>query len=96
LLRNDQNTLPLKDESGKNIKLYVEVFSSGTTGQSRTADLKKSITQYDPSIQVVDNLEDATHALVYAVPNTVPDRPNIPLSVALGRNMHKCRENQRN
>ncbi|TDL75642.1 glycoside hydrolase family 3 protein [Rhodococcus qingshengii] len=84
LLRNDDNTLPLKDDKVKDIKLYVEVFSSGTTGQTRTADLKKSITQYDPSITVVDNLAEATHALVYAIPNTVPDRPDIPLSVALG------------
>lgn len=96
LLRNDQGTLPLKDENVEDIKLYVEVFSSGTTGQSRTADLKKSITQYDPSITVVDSLEDATHALVYAIPNTVPDRPNIPLSVALnadtGINVEKIKE----
>ncbi|PAE34279.1 glycoside hydrolase family 3 protein [Bacillus sp. 7884-1] len=84
LLRNDDNTLPLKDDKVKDIKLFVEVFSSGTTGQTRTADLKKSITQYDPSITVVDNLAEATHALVYAIPNTVPDRPDIPLSVALG------------
>jgi beta-glucosidase len=96
LLRNDDNTLPLKDDKVKNIKLYVEVFSSGTTGQTRTADLKKSITQYDPSITVVDNLAEATHALVYAIPNTVPDRPNIPLSVALGAetgiNVEKIKE----
>ncbi|MEH7014131.1 glycoside hydrolase family 3 N-terminal domain-containing protein [Neobacillus niacini] len=84
LLRNDQDTLPLKDENVQDIKLYVEVFSSGTSASTRTADLKKSITQYDPSIQVVDNLEDATHALVYAIPNTVADRPDVPLSVALG------------
>jgi beta-glucosidase len=96
LLRNDDNTLPLKDDKVKDIKLYVEVFSSGTTGQTRTADLKKSITQYDPSITVVDNLAEATHALVYAIPNTVPDRPNIPLSVALGAetgiNVEKIKE----
>ncbi|MDF2791528.1 MAG: hypothetical protein K0S80_4630, partial [Neobacillus sp.] len=84
LLRNDDNTLPLNDNKVEDIKLYVEVFSSGNSAQTRTADLKKSITQYDPAIQVVDNLEDATHALVYAIPNTVPDRPDIPLSVALG------------
>ncbi|MFB3164621.1 glycoside hydrolase family 3 N-terminal domain-containing protein [Neobacillus sp. 179-J 1A1 HS] len=84
LLRNDDNTLPLNDSKVENIKLYVEVFSSGNSAQTRTADLKKSLTQYDPTIQVVDNLEDATHALVYAIPNTVPDRPDIPLSVALG------------
>ncbi|MFS0777544.1 glycoside hydrolase family 3 N-terminal domain-containing protein [Neobacillus sp. 3P2-tot-E-2] len=84
LLRNDDNTLPLNDNKVEAIKLYVEVFSSGNSAQTRTADLKKSITQYDPAIQVVDNLEDATHALVYAIPNTVPDRPDIPLSVALG------------
>ncbi|WP_052427356.1 glycoside hydrolase family 3 protein [Neobacillus niacini] len=84
LLRNDQDTLPLKDEKVEDIKLYVEVFSSGTSGSTRTADLKKSIIQYDPAIQVVDNLEDATHALVYAIPSTVADRPDIPLSVALG------------
>ncbi|MFJ5761188.1 glycoside hydrolase family 3 C-terminal domain-containing protein [Neobacillus sp. NPDC093182] len=40
--------------------------------------------QYDPAIQVVGNLDEATHALIYAIPNTVPDRPDIPLSVALG------------
>ncbi|MDQ0971191.1 beta-glucosidase [Neobacillus niacini] len=84
LLRNDDNTLPLNDNKVEDIKLYIEVFSSGNSAQTRTADLKKSITQYDPAIQVVDNLEDATHALVYAIPNTVPDRPDIPLSVALG------------
>jgi beta-glucosidase len=84
LLRNDDNTLPLNDNKVETIKLYVEVFSTGNSAQTRTADLKKSITQYDPAIQVVDNLEDATHALVYAIPNTVPDRPDIPLSVALG------------
>jgi beta-glucosidase len=84
LLRNDDNTLPLNDNKVEDIKLYVEVFSSGNSAQTRTADLKKSITQYDPAIQVVDNLEDATHALVYAIPSTVPDRPDIPLSVALG------------
>jgi beta-glucosidase len=96
LLRNDQDTLPLKDENVENIKLYVEVFSSGTSGSTRTADLKKSITQYDPSIQVVDNLAEATHALVYAIPNTVPDRPDIPLSVALnaetGINVERIKE----
>ena len=51
--------------------------------RTRTNDLKKSIKEYDPSIQVVDNLADATHALVYAIPNTVADRPGTPLSVAL-------------
>lgn len=83
LLRNDNDTLPLKDAQVQDIKLYVEVFS-GTNAVTRTNDLKKSITQYDPSITVVDNLKDATHALVYAIPNTVPDRPDVPLSVALG------------
>ncbi|MEC1525454.1 glycoside hydrolase family 3 N-terminal domain-containing protein [Neobacillus niacini] len=96
LLRNDQTTLPLTDEKVENIKLYVEVFSSGSSAQSRTADLKKSITQYDSSITVVDKLEEATHALVYAIPNTVPDRPDVPLSVALnaetGINVDRIKE----
>ena len=96
LLRNDDNALPLKDDKIATIKLYVEVFSSGNSASTRTADLKKSITQYDPSITVVDNLEDATHALVYAIPNTVPDRPDIPLSVRLnaetGINVERIKE----
>jgi len=83
LLRNDKNTLPLRDETIKDVKLYVKVFS-GTNADASTRDLKKSITQYDPSIKLVDSLEDATHALVYAIPNTVADRPDKPLSVALG------------
>ncbi|MFP3125777.1 glycoside hydrolase family 3 C-terminal domain-containing protein [Ectobacillus funiculus] len=83
LLRNDQNTLPLRDEKIKDVKLYVKVFS-GTNADASTRDLKKSIAQYDPSIKLVDSLEDATHALVYTIPNTVADRPDKPLSVALG------------
>jgi beta-glucosidase len=99
LLRNEEvdgeKLLPLNDEKIENVKLYIEVFSKNGAAAS-TANLKKSIKEYDSSITVVENLEDATHALVYAMPSTVADRPDIPLSVALGAetgiNVERIRE----
>lgn len=82
LLRNDNNMLPLTDAKLANQKLYVEVVTK-TNAAKQTTDLKQSIMKYDPLIILTDNLDEATHALVYAIPSTVADRPDSPLKVAL-------------
>lgn len=83
LLRNDSNILPLNDAKIGKVKLYVEVFAK-SNAEAQTAGLKESIEKYDASIQLTDNLDEATHALLYAIPSSVPDRPDAPLSVQLG------------
>jgi beta-glucosidase len=67
LLRNDKNLLPLKDAKLKDVKLYVEMFPSGTDGAS-TKGLIETIKKHDPSIEITNNLEEATHAYVYVKP----------------------------
>jgi len=83
LLRNDKNVLPLHDAKIDKVKLYVEVFTR-SDADKQTANLKQSIRQYDPSIILTDDLDEATHALAYAIPRTTADRPDAPLSVRLG------------
>lgn len=82
LLRNENQVLPLTDEKVKDVKLYVEVFTKEDT-EEQTKVLRDAIQAYDCSINVVANLEDATHAFVFVAPNTVADRPDSPLKVAL-------------
>ncbi|MDQ0256712.1 beta-glucosidase [Evansella vedderi] len=82
LLRND-SVLPLNDENIKEVKLYVEVFTK-VDADKQTKQLKESIANYDTAINITDDINNATHALLFAVPNTVPDRPDAPLTVALG------------
>lgn len=67
LLRNDKNVLPLKDETISDVRLYVEMFQGGENGQ-QTEGLKKKIESHDQSITMVDNLQEATHALVWVEP----------------------------
>ncbi|WP_163536178.1 glycoside hydrolase family 3 N-terminal domain-containing protein [Gracilibacillus sp. YIM 98692] len=83
LMRNDDLLLPLKDDKLQDTKLYVEVFQKDGAEQE-TTKLKKTIKNYDSSIVLTDNLEEATHAFIHAVPTPVPDRPDEPLSVTLG------------
>ncbi|MCZ8514285.1 cohesin domain-containing protein [Paenibacillus filicis] len=82
LLRNDNNMLPLTDIKLANQKLYVEVVTkSGAATQ--TDNLKAAIKKYDPAIVLTDNLDEATKALVYAIPSGVGDTPDKPLKIAL-------------
>ncbi|WP_227935499.1 glycoside hydrolase family 3 protein [Alkalihalobacillus deserti] len=83
LMQNSEQLLPLTDDKVKNMKLYVEVFMK-EGAEAETKRLIESFTNNDPSINVTDNIEEATHALVFAIPNVVADRPDTPLSVELG------------
>ena len=67
LLRNDNNVLPLTDEKIKEVKLYVEMFPVGDSGEN-TQRLKEKIRNYDKGITIADNLEEATHAFVWVMP----------------------------
>ncbi|WP_316568609.1 glycoside hydrolase family 3 N-terminal domain-containing protein [Neobacillus sp. YIM B06451] len=67
LMRNDNNLLPLTDEKIRGIRLYVEMFPGGTNGAA-TQRLRETIQNYDKSITLTDNLENATHALIWIMP----------------------------
>ena len=67
LLRNDRNLLPLNDQKIKDIKLYVEMFTSGNQN-ANTIALRKDIQKYHSDITLTDRLEEATHALVWILP----------------------------
>lgn len=67
LLRNDQNLLPLKDATLKEVKLYVEMFPGGKDGAG-TKGLVDTIKKHDPSITITNKLEEATHAYIYVKP----------------------------
>lgn len=67
LLRNDKNLLPLTAEKIEPIKLYTEVFPGGDNGKN-TQQLREIIRNYDKSITMTDNLENATHAFVWVQP----------------------------
>ncbi len=82
LLRNDAGLLPLKDESVKDIRLYVEVMQKDSAADS-TAEVKETIENHDGDVTVTDDLDTATHALLFVSPMPVPDRPDSPLSVEL-------------
>jgi beta-glucosidase len=82
LLRNDNNILPLTDTKLVNQKLYVEVIAK-SNAPLQTDNLKATIKQYDPTITLTDNLDEAARALVYVIPSGIADKPDVPLSVAL-------------
>jgi len=67
LLRNGNNVLPFSDTKIGKIKLYVEAFPGGTNGEN-TQELKETIRKYDAKITITDQLEGATHALVWVKP----------------------------
>ncbi|WP_197698935.1 glycoside hydrolase family 3 protein [Micromonospora inositola] len=69
LMRNDRKTLPLADADVATTRLYVEVVT-GNNADVQTEALKDVISETDPSVRVVDNLEDATAALVWVRPST--------------------------
>lgn len=67
LMRNDQKLLPIQDQTIADVRLYVERFPGGENGQE-TNKLKQKIRNYDRSITIVENIEDATHAFVWIQP----------------------------
>ena len=106
LLRNDkiennENILPLNDEKIGEVKLYVQVLGGGDAqgyGQGQKADdvntagLKNLIKQYDPSITITDNLEEATHAFVWVVPSAAMLTPTLTIGEETLIDVQKVKE----
>lgn len=80
LLRNDENLLPLNNKKIKDIKLYVELFPAGEEN-AQTIAFKETIQAYDADITLTDQLEDATHALVWVKPkqDLLSEQPSISI-----------------
>ena len=69
------------------VRLYVEVFTGVEAEQETTRIAAEVATALEGSgIDVVDALDDATHALVWVRPamSLLNDKPDTPLSIALG------------
>ena len=85
LLRNNENILPLTNEKIAATKLYVEVFA-GKDSAARTTSLKELIVKEDPTVTIVNTLEEATGALVMLRPSPFEDQINLnaPVDIKLG------------
>ncbi len=93
--------MPLNDEKIGDVKLYVQVLGGGDGqgyGQGQRADevntagLKKIIKQYDPSITLTDNLEEATHAFVWVVPSAAMLTPTLTIGEETLIDVQKVKE----
>ncbi|MDQ8737252.1 glycoside hydrolase family 3 N-terminal domain-containing protein [Paenibacillus sp. LHD-38] len=82
LLRNNEGMLPLTDADLATTKLYVEVFN-GTSSAAQTTSLKALIAKEDPSVKIVDTLEEATAALVWVRPRAFeyPDLSTVEIQL---------------
>ncbi|MFJ5760565.1 glycoside hydrolase family 3 N-terminal domain-containing protein [Neobacillus sp. NPDC093182] len=87
LLRNNEKMLPLTDQKAASTKLYVEVFA-GNNSVARTTALKELIRKEEPSLTIVDTLEEANSALVMLRPSPYenPVDLNAPVDIKLGTN----------
>ncbi|MFE9691876.1 glycoside hydrolase family 3 protein [Micromonospora sp. NPDC005806] len=85
LMRNDQDLLPLTDANVATTRLYVEVVT-GTNAAAQTAALKELIGETDPTVRIVDNLAEATAALVWVRPNTYEISDTEGVSIELNAN----------
>jgi len=101
LLRNDENLLPLNDQKVEDVTLYVQVLGGGNSqgyGQAEGADavntagLKNIIQQYDPSITLTDNIEEATHAFVWVIPSAAMLTPTLTIGEETLINVEKVKE----
>lgn len=91
LLRNGTEetgpVLPITDKEAEDIKLYVEVFEENEEAAVESSKgLAASIALADPSIEIVDSAEEATHAYIAVMPalswredDTENDPPSIEL-----------------
>ncbi|GAA4690703.1 beta-glucosidase [Promicromonospora umidemergens] len=91
LLRNDERdgtpTLPVTDSQAEDVQLYLEVFQEDEEeSAAATAGLAESIRLADPSITIVDDPAEATHAYLWVIPSlswgeddTAGDPPSIVL-----------------
>ncbi len=106
LLRNDEiedgtKILPLSDDKIQDVKLYVQVLGGGDNkgydkGEGaddiNTAALKKIIGNYDSSITVTDNIEEATHAFVWVLPLAGMSDPVINIDESVNIDVAKVKE----
>ena len=83
LMRNDQQALPIADSDVASTKLFVEVVT-GRDALGQTAALRELITEQDPSVQLVDTLEEATAALAWVRPNVFEYPDNSTVEIELG------------
>src|SRR4029079_4852726 len=76
LMRNDRHLLPFTSH----VNLYVEVFTSGNGAAAQTAALK-ALFSGDTMVRIVDDLSEATAALVFLQPSQreLPDTVDIKL-----------------
>ena len=68
MLKND-GVLPLKANVGAAVKLYAEVFKAGATAATQTTALRSLLKTTYPNATLVEDYNDATHALLMLVPN---------------------------
>jgi beta-glucosidase len=89
LMRNDAHLLPITSH----VNLYVEVFTSGNGAATQTAALKALFAD-DPMVRIIDDLSQATAALLYLQPSQVElaDRIDIKLSPTTGINVAKVQQ----
>lgn len=67
LLRNDAGLLPLTDDELSGVRLYVERFPGGENGEL-TAKLLEIIREHDPTMTLVERLEEAILAFIWILP----------------------------
>lgn len=97
LLRNNEKMLPLTDDKLAATKLYVEVFA-GNNSAARTTALKELIKNEDPSVTIVNTLEEANAALVmlrptaFENPVVLDEAVDIKLGTNTGINVDRVKE----
>jgi beta-glucosidase len=89
LLRNNLQVLPFTSH----VNLYVEVFTSGNGAAAQTAALK-ALFANDPMVTIVDNVAQATAALLFLQPTQVEvaDTVDIKLSPITGIDVAKVKQ----
>ena len=75
------------------VNLYVEVFTSGNGAAAQTAALK-ALFANDPMVNIVDDVSQATAALVYLQPSQIelPDTIDIRISPTTGINVARVQQ----
>lgn len=85
LLRNDRGALPLTDTAVEDVRLYVEIFQREDSAEA-SQGLAESLRESDPSLTIVTDPAEATHAYLWVLPtlswredDTEGDPPSILL-----------------
>lgn len=93
LLRNGgaderaESPLPISDEEESDVRLYVEVFRR-TLQAEQTAQVRETVSDLWPEVELVDDPAEATHSLLWVVPalsffsdDTEGDPPSVVLDL---------------